>query len=97
MRKSELKGKKCLEVSPERKVNLEYYLIKEEREDLDSVLYGVSIRKNEGTREEIEEISGITYSKEIAENIVHLLMTHDVTPIAMIPIVDDFITERICS
>lgn len=90
------KGKQHIETESERKVLLEYYLLSDVDEE-NNVYYGAEIHKTDNGSKEIETVKGITDSKERAEELIDLLMRNTVTPISMTEVVDDYITEKVCS
>lgn len=90
-------GKRVVEVVPERELVLEYFMLQNFDEESQTVSYGAQIRKTEGKEQELETVEGITQSEEVIEDIISLLMKHSVTPISMVNIIDDYITEKVCS
>lgn len=93
-----LEGKKSVELEDKSVMELEYYLIENQKnEELDKALYGVKIAKRIGDYTESEEVDAISYSKEFVKQILDKLMENEVTPISMIEIIDDLVTIRLCS
>ncbi len=78
----------------ERRMILDYSLT-EKSSDSDQKLscYGIQITKHLDNLIESEEIGGISYSKDTAVSILKKLCMHKVTPISMVEIVDDLVTE----
>lgn len=80
----------------ERMMKLDYSLTeKYTQEDQITPYYGIQIAKYMGDSVETEEITGISYSKDTVVSIIKKLLRHEVTPISMVEIVDDLITEGI--
>lgn len=81
-------------------MQLEYYLIQEssvsKESDMKSI-YGIKIMKKLGGAVESEEVKGISYSKEVVMQLIDTLMKFTVTPMTMVEVLDDLITERLCS
>lgn len=75
-----------------RMMRLEYNLIENRKSDSDKPYYGIQIIKSLDGSLEIEEIMGISYSRDKVEAIARILFQHVVTPISMLEIVDDLIT-----
>lgn len=81
-------------------MQLEYYLIQESSVSKESGLksiYGIKILKKLGGVVESEEVKGISYSKEVVMQLIETLMKFTVTPMTMVEVLDDLITERLCS
>lgn len=92
-----LEGTKTLKLD-EHEVELSYYLTEcRKKENKDNILYGIQIEKNDSGNTEIESSGCISYSKEIVLQMIHKLMENTVTPITMLYIIDDFVTEELCS
>jgi len=78
----------------EHEIELSYYLTEcKMKDNKDSNLYGIQIEKRDGENTEIESSGSISYSKEVVQQLIHKLIEHLVTPISMLYIIDDFITE----
>jgi len=80
----------------ERKMKLDYSLTEKYSEnDQTEPYYGIQIAKHLGDDVETEEIAGISYSRDTVVCIIKKLLRHEVTPISMVEIVDDLITEGV--
>lgn len=97
MTERKLIGKRVVEVVPERELVLEYFVTQNIDEESHITNYGVQIRKTEHENDELETVEGITQSKEVIDDLISLLMEHTVTPISMVNVIDDYITEKVCS
>ena len=97
MTECKLIGKRIVSIVPEREMVLEYFMLEDVDETSKLTTYGAKIRKVEEGKEETESVMGITSSKEIITSLVNLLLENVVTPISMVEIVDDFVTEKLCS
>ena len=97
MTERRLIGKRIEKIVPDREMVLEYYMLEDTDEDSQTVTYGAMIRKTDEGREEIETVKGITHSKEVIHELTELLLKHIVTPVAMVDIIDDYVTEKLCS
>ncbi len=97
MKNLELIGTRNLMVCTDN-VILEYYLVEDYKESVqDKKLYGIQLNKSIGNVIEKEIIEAITYSKEITMKIISKLISNDVTPFGMVEVVDDLVTEYLCS
>lgn len=94
-----LLGMRVMEIVPQREMVLEYYLMTGTDSDNCTDYYGVQIRKHENgnVKEEVETVNGLTDSREFAVQLVNVLLENAVTPISMVDIIDDYITEKVCS
>lgn len=97
MTECKLKGTRIVEIMPLREMELKYFLLEEMDEAEQTISYGVEIRKTESEQIEIETVKGVTDSKEMADHLIELLVTNTVTPISLVNVVDDYITEKVCS
>lgn len=97
MTECKLKGTRIVEIMPLREMELKYFLLEEMDEAEQTISYGVEIRKTESEQIEIETVKGVTDSKEMADHLIELLITNTVTPISLVNVVDDYITEKVCS
>lgn len=82
-----------------RSMQLEYYLIQESSVSKESEvksIYGIKIQKLFGEAIESDEVGGISYSKEVVLQLIDTLMKATVTPLTMVEVLDDLITERLC-
>lgn len=90
-------GKRIVEAITGSELVLEYFLLEKLDEESHQISYGAKIRKTEKDKEEIEIVEGITQSKEKMQELVLLLMNYTVTPISMVNVIDDYVTENVCS
>lgn len=97
MTECKLKGTRIVEIMPLREMELKYFLLEEMDEAEQTISYGVEIRKTESEQVEVETVKGVTDSKEMADHLIELLVTNTVTPISLVNVVDDYITEKVCS
>ncbi len=97
MTECKLKGTRIVEIMPLREMELKYFLLEEMDEAEQTISYGVEIRKTESEQVEVEAVKGVTDSKEMADHLIELLVTNTVTPISLVNVVDDYITEKVCS
>lgn len=97
MTNKKLIGNRIVEIEPERQMVLEYYVLEETDKDTQITTYGTMIRKTDEGTEETEAVKGITHSKEVIHDIIGLLLEHTVTPVSMVDVIDDYITEKLCS
>ncbi|HHT98232.1 MAG TPA: hypothetical protein GXZ90_10120 [Clostridiales bacterium] len=56
--------------------------------------YGIEIEQESANRFDIDRIEGISYSKDEAIDIIYTLFEYDVTPISMVEIIDDIVTQK---
>jgi len=96
MRQYQLRGKRFYEIDSERVMLLEYSMIQEDS-DTGEVIFGAAIRKIQGETVETEEISGISEDRQFVLTLIDLMLEHVVTPVSMVYVVDDYITEKCCS
>lgn len=96
MTECKLKGTRIVEIMPLREMELKYFLLEEIDEAEQTISYGVEIRKTESEQVEVETVKGVTDSKEMADHLIELLVTNTVTPISLVNVVDDYITEKVC-
>ena len=75
-----------------RSMRLEYKITENLKADSGEPYYGIQIAKYLGNNVEIDEIKGISYSKDKVEAIIKILYENVVTPISMVEIMDDLIT-----
>jgi len=81
----------CLE--DERRMQLDYCLTAEYASGQLEPYYGIRITKRLGNLEEMEEVRGISYCKDSVKSIIKKLFQNEVTPVHLIEIVDDLITQ----
>lgn len=76
-------------------MRLEYNLTEKNSnsEELTTPIYGIQIVKHFNEKVEMDEVLGISESKENVISILKKLFQHQVTPISMIEIVDELVGE----
>ena len=78
----------------DRKMRLDYFLTEGYlKSDVNEPYYGIRITKNLDNLEEFEEVSGISCSKEIVLSMIKKFSMNVVTPIHLVEIVDDLVTQ----
>lgn len=92
MRKMELLFMNEVALDNDRMMRLEYMLTENHSTDNGEAYYGIQIVKYLDDGLEVEEIGGISYSKDRVKSIIKILFQHLVTPISMVEIIDDLIT-----
>lgn len=93
-----LEGKREVEAAEISRIELEYYLVREDSEEsVGETAYGIAIVKRDGEYTETEKTGGISYCEEEVRSILKLLIDGMVTPIGLLEIVDDLVSERLCS
>ncbi len=87
----------CCEVmlEDERVMKLNYSLTEKVSEMDKTPFYGVKITKFLGDLVESDEISGVTASREDALSIIRKLCQFQVTPVSMVEIVDELVTQEV--
>ena len=76
---------------------LEYYLIEERCDETDAdPFYGIQIIKKGKEKIEEECTNGLTYSKKFALELLTKLSSSSVTPIVMLEVVDELMSEIVC-
>ncbi len=93
----EFKGKRIEKIVPEREMVLEYFIVRECREGKEEPFYGIEIRKTEGAQSEKEIVRGISYEKDLVEGLLDRMFRGIVTPMSLVEVVDDCMTEILCS
>lgn len=79
-----------------RVMRLDYYLTEMiSDEEMNSPYYGVMISKYLDDLVETDEITGISTSRESVVSIIRKLCQFEVSPISMVEIVDDLVTQGI--
>lgn len=79
-----------------RVMRLDYYLTEMiSDEEMNSPYYGVMISKYLDDFVETDEITGISTSRESVVSIIRKLCQFEVSPISMVEIVDDLVTQGI--
>jgi hypothetical protein len=79
----------------ERVMKLNYSLTEKVSEMDKTPFYGVKITKFLGDLVESDEISGVTASREDALSIIRKLCQFQVTPVSMVEIVDELVTQEV--
>jgi hypothetical protein len=78
-----------------RVMRLDYSLTEKASDDQSSPYYGVRITKHLDNLVESDEVCGISTSKETVISIIKKLCQFEVTPISMVEILDELVTEGI--
>lgn len=82
----------CLE--DERKMKLDYCITADYAQSGQPEPYfGIQITKHLGNLEETEQVYGISYCKETVVSIIKKLFQHEVTPVHLVEIVDELVTQ----
>lgn len=92
MEKTKVLFKNEVTLDDDKKIQLEYNLTENRGLDNGEPYYGIQIIKYGDENLEMEEIRGVSYSKDKVKTIIQILFHHVVTPISMVEIVDDLIT-----
>lgn len=92
MRKKELLFKNEVTLEDNRMMRLEYNLTENQSVDNDEPYYGIQIIKYLDGNLEMEEVRGVSYSKDKVKSITKILFQHVVTPISLVEIIDNLIT-----
>lgn len=80
----------------EKKMKLDYCLTEKFTEDNPVTPYfGIQITKYIEDDIEIEKVTGISYKKETVLSIINKLIQHEITPVSMVEVLDDMITEGV--
>lgn len=74
-------------------INLEYYLLEKMQNDIFGLTYGVMILKRDGKKVEMEYVDNLSYTKDIAEQILEKLIYCTITPIVMLEVIDDLMAN----
>jgi hypothetical protein len=83
-----------VKLEDERRMKLDYSLTEKYAEtDQNTPYYGIQVAKYLDDTVEKEEVTGISYSKDTVVAIIKKLLQFEVTPISMVEIVDELITE----
>lgn len=77
-----------------RDIELEYYLVRQIEEEWNQPVYGIAVEKRENGIKEQELACGISKSESIVKRMIDKLCCYTVTPISLLEIVDDIITEK---
>lgn len=92
MRRLELLFSNEVTLEDDRTMRLEYKLTENQAREKEEPYYGIQIIKYLNGNMEMEEVSGLSYSKDKVKSITKILFQHVVTPISMVEIIDDLIT-----
>jgi hypothetical protein len=96
MRKEQLLFSNEVILEDERTMKLDYSLTEKYSEtDLENPYYGIMVTKQMDDLIESDEIAGISYSKDTVVSIIKKLFQFEVTPISMVEIVDELVTQGI--
>lgn len=94
MKQLELLFSSEVRLEDERRMKLDYCLTAEyAHSGQPEPYYGIRITKRLGNLEEMEEVRGISYCKDSVISMIKKLFQHEVTPIHLVEIVDDLITQ----
>lgn len=98
MKKKILAGQCMVTLENKEKMKLEYYLLEEVRDtELVLPLYGIQIVKKQNGRrgklQEKETAAALSYSREQVEAMLDCMVNHTVTPVGMLAVVDDWMSE----
>lgn len=78
---------------------LQYYLMEKSQEVRSSKLYGIKIVKivtdGKGSKQEEEMTPAISYSKAFVKQILLAMLKGTVTPVSVLEIVDDLVSEHL--
>ena len=77
----------------DRVMKLDYFLTERISEADQTPYYGVMITKHLDELKETEEIAGVSTSREDVVSIIKKLCQFEVTPISMVEIVDELVTQ----
>lgn len=84
-----------LTLEDERRIKLDYYLTECCKEDEQSkAYYGIGINKHMNGATESEEVLGVSYSKDRVVTLIKRLFQNTVTPVSMVGILDDLISQE---
>jgi hypothetical protein len=92
MRRLELLFSNEVTLEDQRKMKLDYSLTESFTEESTEPYYGIQIRKYLDDNTESDEVSGISYSKDVVIAIIGKLFKYEVTPISMAEVIDDLVT-----
>ena len=94
MRKMELLFRNEVTLENDRIMRLEYNITENHCTDNGDPYYGIQIIKHIDDNLEMEEVKGVSCSKDKVKSMIYILFQHVVTPISMIEIIDDLITSE---
>ena len=92
MKKMRLLFSNEVTLEDDRIMRLEYNITENKSTDTEEPYYGIQITKYIDGNKEVEEIEGISYSRDKVEAMAKILFQNTVTPISLVEIVDDLIT-----
>lgn len=76
------------------RMKLDYCLTeKHSEEDNSKLIYGIQIKKYLNNTIEVDELPGVSESKDTVVAMINKLFKHEVTPISLVEVVDDLITQ----
>lgn len=79
----------------QRSFKLNYFLTQKQVVEEDRVIYGVAVTKEGGGVLEEEVVDNLSYQQEDVESMLLLLANNLVTPLCMVEILDDLVTEKL--
>lgn len=95
MKQLELYDSIEMKLEDSRTIAIDYY-ISTSLDENEKKVYGITVAKRDCLRNDMEETKGLSYSKKDVESLLYVLKEYQVTPMCLLEIVDDLITERIC-
>ncbi len=95
MIKRKLLYSKEVTLDDDKKIRLEYNMTESLDSGNEEPYYGIQIIKNLEDNFEMDEVRGISFSREKVEKVAKILFENIVTPISMVEIVDDLITLEV--
>lgn len=93
MKQLELLYSNEVRLEDERRMKLDYCLTAEYASGRLEPYYGIRVTKHLDNLEEMEEVRGISYCRDSVASIIKKLFQHEVTPVHLIEIVDELITQ----
>lgn len=78
----------------EHSFKLNYFLTQKQSEDLGATIYGVAVTKEASGIFEEEVVDDLSYLQQDAEEILITLANNLVTPLSLVEIVDELVTEK---
>jgi hypothetical protein len=95
MIKRKLLYSKEVTLDDDKKIRLEYNMTESLDSGNEKPYYGIQIIKNLEDNFEMDEVRGISFSREKVEKVAKILFENIVTPISIVEIVDDLITLEV--
>lgn len=77
-------------------MKVEYYLTERNSCENEKTIYGIKLIKTQEDRTEEEMVDDLSYDETVVLDLLNLLSKNQVTPVGLVPVLDDYITERIC-